>query len=183
MSWMFMRANACFMYGQDEDVRRGFTVRDGGTPPCWRAIEEETSSMIDKHKATTTLSLEESLEARKTHAGALLPSCFCFHLRKKPVDEADAKEKPEHAFPRQRSWRGFQQWSTAKAQWIAIRTSWHLRSRERHHSSRPSVHSSLCQQACGTRFAVVTWRRLSLQGKRIERLLFVETTQRRHPGL
>ena len=43
-----------------------------------------------------------------------------------------------------------------------------------HHNFRLSACLSLCPQACVTRLASVHWRRRSFQGKRIERLWFVE---------
>ena len=53
------------LHGQDKEVRLGFTVGDFGGG-MEEAIEKETSSMIDKNKATTPVSLEESLKAPGT---------------------------------------------------------------------------------------------------------------------
>ena len=75
--------------------------------------------MIDKHKAMTPMSSEESIEILETMPERILPSRF--RQRKKPVDQVDAKENPEFAFPLNNDNNdGSKRWSTAKCLWTIV---------------------------------------------------------------
>ena len=122
--------------------------------------------MIDKHKAMTPMSLEESIEVLATMPERILPSRF--RQRKKPVDQVDVKENPEFAFPLNNDNNDgskaveHSRVSMDYRRFPSSRHVWHCKPRARHHSFKRSTSSSLRPQGCA-RLVSVTWRRRSFE--------------------